>query len=325
LRDDTQRDGTMADADGLGLNNQGAHLTPAVGRWDAPANVPLVRASRTWYRTGWIGRLIRSRVAVPAVAFLALLLILALFGSFLAPWDPYESDLSARLAAPSADHLLGTDSLGRDLLSRIMAGAQIDLSLSIAAVSLAIVVGATIGLVAGFYGGLLDSVLMSICDVMLAFPYLLLMLIVVAALGPSIVSATVAISIALIPAYARLTRGVVLTVKEQEYVLAARSVGVPVPRLLVRHILINSASPIIVQSSLNLGSAILSVAALSFIGLGAQPPSPEWGRMLSDGRDVMRVAWWITTFPGLAILMTVIAFNLLGDSLRDALDPRVKT
>jgi peptide/nickel transport system permease protein len=179
--------------------------------------------------------------------------------------------------------------------------------------------------VAGFYGGMLDSVLMSICDVMLAFPYLLLMLIVVAALGPSIVSATVAISIAHIPAYARLTRGVVLTVKEQEYVLAARSVGVPVPRLLVRHILVNSASPIIVQSSLNLGSAILSVASLSFIGLGAQPPSPEWGRMLSDGRDVMRVAWWITTFPGLMILFTVIAFNLLGDSLRDALDPRVKT
>jgi peptide/nickel transport system permease protein len=315
----------MANADGLEFNDEGAVLTEAVGRWDAPASVAPARASRAWYRTGWVGRLIRSRAAVPSTAFLGLLVILALFGSFLAPWDPYDSDLSARLAAPSASHLLGTDSLGRDLLSRIMAGTQVDLSLSIVAVSLAIVVGATVGLLAGFYGGLLDSVLMSICDVMLAFPYLLLMLIVVAALGPSIVSATVAISIALVPPYARLTRGVVLTVKEQEYVMAARSVGVPVPRLLVRHILINSASPIIVQSSLNLGSAILSVAALSFIGLGAQPPSPEWGRMLSDGRDVMRVAWWITTFPGLMILFTVIAFNLLGDSLRDALDPRVKT
>ena len=315
----------MANADGLGLDNDGAALTTAAGQWDAPANVAPVRAGRAWYRTGWIGRLIRSRMALPATAFLGLLVILALFGSYLAPWDPYESDLSARLAAPSATHLLGTDSLGRDLLSRIMAGAQVDLGLSVLAVSLAIVAGATVGLLSGFYGGLVDSVLMSICDVMLAFPYLLLMLIVVAALGPSIVSATVAISIALIPTYARLTRGVVFVVKEQEYVLAARSIGVPVPRLLVRHILVNSASPIIVQSSLNLGSAILSVAALSFIGLGAQPPSPEWGRMLSDGRDVMRVAWWITTFPGLMILFTVIAFNLLGDSLRDALDPRVKT
>jgi len=315
----------MANADGLGLDNDGAALTTTAGQWEAPANVAPARAGRVWYRTGWVGRLIRGRMALPATAFLGLLVILALFGSYLAPWDPYESDLSARLAAPSTAHLLGTDSLGRDLLSRIMAGTQIDLSLSLLAVSLAIVVGATVGLLAGFYGGIVDSILMSVCDVMLAFPYLLLMLIVVAALGPSIVSATVAISIALIPTYARLTRGVVLTVKEQEYALAARSIGVPVPRLLVRHILINSASPIIVQSSLNLGSAILSVAALSFIGLGAQPPSPEWGRILSDGRDVMRVAWWITTFPGLMILFTVIAFNLLGDSLRDALDPRVKT
>ncbi len=269
--------------------------------------------------------MLRSRVATPAVAFIGVLAVLAMFGEPLAPHDPYASDLTARLAPPSAEHLLGTDALGRDLLSRIMAGAQFDLTLSIIAVAIAIVVGATIGLIAGFRGGLLDSILMSVVDVMLAFPYLLLVLIVVAALGPSIVSATIAISIALVPAYARLMRGVVLTVKEQDFVLAARTIGASMPRVMVRHVLVNSTSPIIVQSSLNLGSAILSIAALSFLGLGAQPPSPEWGRMLSDGRDVMRVAWWITTFPGLAILLTVIAFNLLGDSLRDALDPRVRT
>jgi peptide/nickel transport system permease protein len=269
--------------------------------------------------------MLRSRMAAPAVGFISVLAVLAVFGERLAPYDPYESDLTQRLMDPSFEHLLGTDSLGRDLLSRIMAGAQVDLTLSIVAVAIAIVVGAAVGLIAGFRGDLLDSVLMSIVDVLLAFPYLLLVLIVVAALGPSIVSATLAISLALVPAYARLTRGVVLSVKEQDFVLAARTIGASTPRIMVRHVLVNSTSPIIVQSSLNLGSAILSVAALSFLGLGAQPPSPEWGRMLSDGRDVMRVAWWITTFPGLVILLTVIAFNLLGDSLRDALDPRVRT
>lgn len=315
----------MAEAERPRLDDQATGAATALGRWDRPSSAPQIRVARRWHTTGCIGRLLRSRVAAPAAAFISVLAVLAVFGEYLAPYDPYESDLTARLAPPSIEHLLGTDTLGRDLLSRIMAGAQFDLTLSVVAVAIAIVIGAAVGLIAGFYGGLLDSVLMSMVDVMLAFPYLLLVLIVVAALGPSIGSATIAISIVLVPAYARLTRGVVLTVKEQDFVLAARSIGVPVPRLLVRHILINSASPIIVQSSLNLGSAILSVASLSFLGLGAQPPSPEWGRMLSDGRDVMRVAWWITTFPGIAILLTVIAFNLLGDSLRDALDPRVKT
>jgi peptide/nickel transport system permease protein len=316
----------MADAKEIRPSQQqAAAAVMAARRWDAARGAAPTRARRRWYRTGWIGRLLRSPAVAPTIAFIGLLAVLAAFGDPLAPFDPYEADLSSRLAEPSAVHWLGTDSLGRDVLSRIMAGAQVDLPLSLVAVALAIVVGATVGLIAGFRGGMLDSVLMSVVDVLLAFPYLLLVLIVVAALGPSIVSATIAISLALVPAYARLMRGVVLTVKEQDYVLAARTIGAPAPRIMVRHILVNSASPIIVQSSLNLGTAILSVAALSFLGLGAQPPSPEWGRMLSDGRDVMRVAWWTTTFPGLAILLTVIAFNLLGDSLRDALDPRVKT
>lgn len=312
----------MAEAEQTRISGGGA---AALSQWDAPGAEPVARTPRSWYRTGWIGRMLRSRVAAPAAGFIGLLVLVAAFGSYLAPWDPYESDLTARLSEPSAAHWLGTDSLGRDILSRILAGAQVDLTLSLIALSIAVIFGSTLGLVAGFRGGMLDSVVMSAVDVLLAFPYLLLVLIVVAALGPSIVSATLAISIAHVPAYARLTRGVVLSVREMDYVLAARAIGAPVPRIMLRHVLVNSASPIIVQSSLNLGSAILSVASLSFLGLGAQPPSPEWGRMLSDGRDVMRVAWWITTFPGLAILMTVIAFNLLGDSLRDALDPRVRT
>ncbi len=283
-----------------------------------------IRARGRWSRSGWLGRMLRSRMALPAALFIGLVIVIAIFGSALAPYDAYAADLTGRLQAPSVEHLLGTDSLGRDLLSRLLAGAAIDLTISLEAVSIALIVGALLGLVAGYYGGKLDSVLVSVIDVMLAFPALLLALIVVSGLGPSIVNATIAIGIVFIPAYARLMRAMVLVVKQRDFILAARAIGASSPRIILRHVFVNSASPIIVQSSLNLGSAIVTAATFSFLGLGAQPPSPEWGRMLSDGRDFMRNAWWITTFPGIAILMTVIAFNLLGDSLRDALDPRVR-
>jgi peptide/nickel transport system permease protein len=269
--------------------------------------------------------MLRSRTALPAAIFIGLVVIIAIFGTQLAPYDPYASELVGRLQAPSAQHVLGTDSLGRDILSRLLAGAAIDLTISVEAVGIAIVIGTLLGLVAGYYGGVLDNVLVSVIDVMLAFPALLLALIVVSALGPNIVNATIAIGIVFIPVYARLMRAMVLVVKQRDFILAARAIGASSPRVIRHHVLGNSISPVIVQSSLNLGSAIVTAATFSFLGLGAQPPSPEWGRMLSDGRDFMRNAWWITTFPGVAILLTVIAFNLLGDSLRDALDPHVRT
>jgi peptide/nickel transport system permease protein len=296
-----------------------------VGRQDAsriePGGLGPIRIART----SWVARMMRSRTALPAATFIAFLIVIAVFGNQLAPYDPYQEELTARLQAPSLQHPLGTDSLGRDLLSRLLAGTGIDLTISVEAVAIAVLLGTVVGLIAGYYGGMLDSALVSAIDVMLAFPALLLALIVVSALGPNILNAMIAIGIVYIPVYARLVRSGVLTVKQRDFVLAARAIGASSPRIMVRHVFVNSASPIIVQSSLILGAAIVTAATFSFLGLGAQPPSPEWGRMLSDGRDFMRQAWWIATFPGIAILLTVIAFNLLGDSLRDALDPRVKT
>jgi peptide/nickel transport system permease protein len=256
---------------------------------------------------------------------LALATLVAVVGPLLSPYDPTDGNLSTRLLAPSARFPLGTDGLGRDILSRLLYGARVAFQVGLISVSIAGFVGITIGLIAGFYGRGVDALLMSVVDVLLAFPYLLLALLIVTGLGPGLTNAMIAVGIVYVPIYVRLVRATVLSVKARDYVVAARALGASNRRIMVRHVLANSLAPIIVQASLTFGSAIVGAATLSFLGLGAQPPTPEWGAMLSDGREYMRPAPWVATFPGLAILLVAIGCNLLGDGLRDSLDPRLKT
>jgi peptide/nickel transport system permease protein len=253
-----------------------------------------------------------------------LLVLLAIIGPAIAPYNPIASSLSSRLLAPSAQHPFGTDDLGRDVLSRVLYGARLDFQMGLVAVAIGFGVGALGGLMSGFYGGVVDTIIMGVTDILLAFPYLLLGLVVVTALGTGLTNAMIAIGIVYVPQYVRLIRSMVLSIKSKDFVLAARALGASDTRIMLRHILVNAFAPIIVQSSLNFGAAIVTAAGFSFLGLGAQPPIPEWGRMLTDGRGVLRQAPWATTAPGLAILVTAVAFNVLGDSLRDVLDPRLK-
>lgn len=278
-------------------------------------------------RTRWemlAPRIRKHKGAVVGLGAVAALVLVAVLQSDLAPESPTRINITAALAGPSYAHPMGTDQYGRDVFSRVIHGSSISLTIGAISVGIAATVGTAVGLVAGFYGGLLDGILMRIIDVMLAFPGILLALGIVSVLGPSLRNLMIAVGIAAIPFYARLVRGSVLVAKEQLYVEAARVVGVPIRIILVRHILPNVVAPIIVAATLGMGGAILSAAALSFIGLGSQPPTPEWGRMLSEGRDYLRDAWWISTFPGLAIMLTVLGVNMLGDGLRDVLDPRLR-
>jgi glutathione transport system permease protein len=263
------------------------------------------------------------------VAMVSLVVIIVLVGAaFLAPWiAPYNQatpDYDALLEGPSLMHWAGTDSYGRDILSRMIWGGQISLTVGFLSVVLGCVVGVALGIVSGFFGGWLDGLIMRIIDVMLAFPGILPAIAVVAILGPSIVNVIYAIALSAVPVFARLVRGTTLALKETLYVQASRSIGVSRSKLMLRHILPGTLPAVIVYASLRMGTSILTAAALSFIGLGAQPPSPEWGAMLSDGRSYLGVADHVTIFPGLAILITVLAFNLLGDGLRDALDQKLR-
>ena len=269
-------------------------------------------------------RFLTQRGAIVGFVILAALAGVALGAPWLAPRDPIKTAPREALQAPGGRFLLGSDQLGRDVASRVMHGARISLTVGLIAVSIALVLGAPLGLVSGFYGGRLDAVLMRVIDVLLAFPGILLALAIVSVLSPGLNNVMIAVGLSAVPAYARLTRASVLTAREQLYVEAARALGGRDVFILARYILPNVVAPLIVTATLGLGTAILAAASLSFLGLGSQPPLPEWGRMLSEGRDYLREAWWIATFPGLAIMLTVLAMNLLGDGLRDVLDPRLK-
>jgi peptide/nickel transport system permease protein len=253
----------------------------------------------------------------------------ALLAPWLSPYDPLAQDLERRLQRPSQAHPLGTDDFGRDLLSRVMYGARISLTVGFLSVGIAVAGGLALGLAAGFYtagrcGRLIAHAIMRTSDILLAFPAVLLAIAIVTAFGPGLRNAMLAIAIIYLPRFIRLVRASILVEKERSYIEAGQALGVSHPRLLVRHLLPNIMSPVIVQATLGLAEAIIEAAALSFLGLGATPPTPEWGAMLSEGRSYLRLAPWVTFFPGMAIFLIVVSFNLLGDGLRDALDPRLR-
>jgi peptide/nickel transport system permease protein len=264
-----------------------------------------------------------SRLNLLAVALVGLVVLAAVFGEILAPFPPNAITLLDRLKPPSSIHLFGTDDYGRDLLSRVLAGARISLQVATIVLSISVVVGTTLGAVAGLVGGLVDEAIMRVTDLFLAFPALILAAAIAATLGADLSTTILALATVFWPWYARLVRGQVLSLREREFVLAARVAGARASRVVRVHLIPNVLPFVIVQMSLDVGYVILSTSALSFLGLGAQPPTPEWGAMLTDARGYLRDAWWFPTFPGLALAFTVVAFNLLGDGLRDWLDPRL--
>jgi len=281
---------------------------------------PIQRSTR---RRQFVIALRQPAIGIGAVIMLVFLLA-ALLAPLLAPYGPLEQNISAGLSPPSAAHLFGTDKLGRDIFSRILYGARISLFVGVAVVLISAAVGSVLGVVAGYLGGWADETLMRITDIFFAFPALILAMAIAGALGPSLQNALIAIAAVTWPVYARLLRGQVLALKEREFVLAARTVGVPEWQIVFRHLLPNMLAPLLVQGSFDMGAAITAVAGLSFIGFGAQPPTPEWGVMISDARTYMATAWWMGTFPAVAIMLVVGSFNLLGDGLRDLLDPRLR-
>ena len=269
-------------------------------------------------------RFIKNKAAVVGLIIISLLLFGAIFAGVITPYDFDKQDLTARFEMPSMAHLLGTDEFGRDLFTRILYGARISLFVGILSVSVGCLIGGTLGALAAYYGGRVDNFIMRFLDIWPSIPDLLLAISLASAMGPGIGNAIIAIGLTTIPSYARVVRASVMTVKNTEYIEAARCLGASVPRIILRHIIPNALAPIIVQASLGVAGAIITTASLSFIGLGVQPPTPEWGSMLSKGRQYIRNYWHLVTFPGVFIMTTVISLNLLGDGLRDALDPRLK-
>ncbi|MDQ7827409.1 MAG: ABC transporter permease [Armatimonadota bacterium] len=266
----------------------------------------------------------RSRLVTAGAVVVLGYVLAAVAAPLLAPHPPLAQSLDHRLEPPQPGHPLGLDQLGRDIASRLLFGARLSLLVGLVVVALGGSLGTAVGVLAGFAGGRIDHVLMRITDVFFAFPPLILAMAIAAALGPSLVNAMVAIALVTWPVYARLSRAQTLVLRRQEFVEAARAVGASDLRVITRHLLPNTLSPLIVQASFNMGEAILIAAGLSFIGFGAQPPTPEWGVMISEGRDYITTQWWVPTFPGLAILFAVTGFNLVGDGLRDLLDPRLR-
>lgn len=300
--------------------------TPGAGPAAPPPAEPLpttTPARPRWRET--LGLLARNPTAAVSATVLVLIVLVAVFDETLAPYGPNEQDPSLQLQPPSWDHPFGTDEFGRDVFSRVILGAATSLRVGFLSVAFALVVGTLIGLLAGFYGRWIDDTLMRLMDVLFAFPAVLLAIAIVAIRGAGPANAILAIGIVYVPIFARVTRASVLGVREEVYVRASRSVGASDWRLITRHVLPNAAPPIIVQTSVSLAFAVLAEAALSFLGLGPRRPNPSWGLMLADGRGFIEQAWWYAVFPGLAIVVTVLCFNLLGDGLRDVLDPRQRT
>lgn len=271
-------------------------------------------------------RLKKNKMAILGLVILALIIFFSLFANFFFDYDTMVIQQSAalRLKPPSAEHWMGTDEVGRDILARIVHGARISLPVAFITIAVATVVGGLLGAIAGYGSKRVDNVIMRIMDVFLAIPSILLSIALVAALGTSMTNMVLAISISNIPPFARIVRSAVLTIKNEEYIEAARAIGASDKRIILKHILPNCMAPIIVQATLSIAGSILAIASLSFIGLGISPPTPEWGSMLSTGRQYFRAAWWVCAFPGHAIMLTILSLNLLGDGLRDALDPKLK-
>lgn len=283
----------------------------------------VVTKKRSQLKEVW-RRFCRNKQAMIGLAMLLLLIFAAVFANVIAPYDPVEQNLLIRLQGPSAAHWFGTDELGRDIFSRILYGARISLTVGLIAVSISCVAGCALGAIAGYYGGILDTVIMRISDIMMAIPSILLNISIVAALGTGLQNVMIAIGISSVPAYCRIMRASLLSLKNQEFVDASRVAGSTDFYIIMHHIIPNSLAPLIVQATLKIGGAILSCASMSFIGLGIVPLTPEWGAMLSTGRDFLRDAPHLTAFPGLAIMFAVFSMNLIGDGLRDALDPKLK-
>lgn len=273
-------------------------------------------------RSRKVRQFFENRLNVVGLVIVSTVVFAAVFAPYIAPYSPTEQDLFNRLAAPSLEHPMGTDQYGRDLFSRILYGARISLRIAVIVVSITLTIGTTVGVISGYVGGWVDEALMRIVDILLAFPGILLALVIAGILGPSLTNIMIALAVVGWTQYARVIRGSVLSVKEQEFIKSAQLMGVSKPRLLVRHVLPNVISPVVVLATMDMAYVILGTAGLSFLGLGAQPPTPEWGTMLAAGREYITTAWWLVNVPGVAIMFTVLGFNLLGDGLRDVLDPR---
>jgi len=278
----------------------------------------IMRISESWMRL-W-----RNRLAISGLALVLGLCAAALLAHWLAPYDPDFIDLKQVLMPPSPAHLLGTDTLGRDVLSRIIFGARVSLLVGFVAVGIATLIGVLVGALAGYYGGALDQILMRLVDLMLCFPTIFLILAVIAVLGPNIWNIMAVIGLTSWMGVARLVRAEFLSLREREFVVAARALGASDARLIWRHLLPNALTPVMVSATLGVAGAILVESSLSFLGLGVQPPTPSWGNMLTMGKDNIEIAWWLSVFPGLAILVTVMSYNLLGEGIREAIDPRLR-
>jgi len=293
----------------------------------APDTVALATAPRaaSGRRSSAVGLFLRNPVSLVGSLVLLVMVAAAVLGPLIAPYGINQTDVVHALQAPSAAHWFGTDDLGRDVFSRVLVAAQVSLRVALISVAIALVVGVTLGIVSGYAGGWADGILMRIVDVLFAFPMLILALAIVAVLGPGANTATIAIGIVYVPIFARVARASTLSVRTEPYVRASQTMGTGHLRILWKHVLPNISGPIIVQTSLSLAFAILSEAALSFLGLGVQPPQPSWGGMLFEAQSFLGTAWWLAVFPGVAIFLTVLACNLVGDGLRDILDPQQRS
>jgi peptide/nickel transport system permease protein len=296
---------------------------PRVHQADAELEAPTTQPQSQWRAT--MSALMANRLAVFGLVILVVLILTALFADVLQRYPINAFDNSVRFQPPSSTYWFGTDDLGRDVFSRVVVGARVSLQVGIVSVGISLVAGTLIGLWAGYRGGWIDTVWMRAMDVLFAFPVILLAIALVAVLGPSLRNTMIAVGIVFTPIFARVVRGSVLSVREELHIRAVRSLGASDRRIILRHVLPNVAAPIIVQASLSLAFAILTEAALSYIGVGVQPPDPAWGYMLSDAQRFQRQGWWLSVFPGAAIFLSVMAFNLLGDGLRDALDPKQRS